>query len=161
MALGAGSLAMALALVLAGSASRVGIALLVVWSVGAVVGGIFSADPPGNWDQPPSIAGATHGVAAMIALASFPVACVALSRGMRRDDRWQMFSRVLGTLAAIVVLSFIAFVASLAPVFARPGPPIWFGLTERISLVAYIAWLAVVAMGLYHISGSSARARPA
>jgi len=153
-ALGIGSLAIMLSVaqMAHGPGSRLGMAFLFLWSLGAILGGIFSADPRGNWDQPPSMSGAIHGVAALIALSSFPVACAALTRNLRRDNRWHWHSSLLGNLAILVIASFIVFMASLTPVFIRPGPPILLGLTERVLFVSFVAWLTVVALGLFRIS---------
>ncbi len=149
VALGVGSLALTIALVVHGLQSFWGILLLATWSIGALLGGIFSADPPGNWEQPPTISGALHGIAAMIALAAFPPAAVFLVLSLRRDRDWRSIHGTLTALTVAVVLTYIAFMASLVPVFVRPGPPVLLGLTERVLLFAYIAWLAVVAIGLF------------
>ena len=91
IALGIGSLALTFAVVgwVRGWGGNIGVAALAVWGVGGLAAGIFSADPPGNWDQPPSLSGAVHGLAAMIAIASFPLAAVLLTRNLSRDHRWQ------------------------------------------------------------------------
>jgi hypothetical protein len=84
----------------------------------------------------------------MIAIVAFPWAAVLLTRTLSREHHWQLFRGTLLALAAAIVLSFIAFMASLLPVFVSPGPPVWLGLTERVMLAVYVAWLAVVAVGL-------------
>jgi hypothetical protein len=50
-------------------------------------------------------------------------------------------------LALTASLSFVLFLASLAPVFIRPGPPILLGVSERLLLVVYAAWLVAVSVG--------------
>jgi hypothetical membrane protein len=149
--LGIGSLALAIALGVQKARRRTGLVLLATWSVGVIVGGIFTADPPGSWDQPPSAAGTIHGIAAMIAFAALPAAAVILTRGFRHDARWHPLQRTLNLLSVAVVSSYVAFMASLTPVFVRPGPPILLGLTERILIVASLAWLTAVAIGLFRI----------
>jgi hypothetical protein len=156
LSLGLGSLALVVALSVQKARSRIGLILLGTWSVGVIAGGAFAADPPGNWDRPPSVSGTIHGLAAMIALAALPAAAVFLTRSFRRDARWSPLQVTLDLLAVIVVLSYVAFMASLAPVFIRPGPPILLGLTERILLVACLAWLAALAIGLWRIDDSTA-----
>src|SRR5262245_24268168 len=68
IALGIGSLAITIALARSAHQphSRVGLVALALWSLGALLGGVFPADPMGTWDQPPSISGSIHGVSAMI-----------------------------------------------------------------------------------------------
>jgi Protein of unknown function (DUF998) len=150
IALGIGSLAITIAVArsVLGPYRQFGSAALAVWSLGALVAGVFPADPTGNWDQPPSTAGAIHGLAAVIAIVAFPLAAVALTRSVSRDHRLQSMQGVSRAVAAVVVMSFLAFMASLFPVFVTPGPPFMLGLTERVMLAAYVAWLAVVAIGL-------------
>ncbi|HEX2474801.1 MAG TPA: DUF998 domain-containing protein, partial [Lacipirellulaceae bacterium] len=58
VALGVGSSALTIALSIHGMQSFWGILLLAIWSIGALLGGIFSADPPGNWEKPPTVSGA-------------------------------------------------------------------------------------------------------
>ena len=54
-----------------------GLWLFVVWAIGVIICGLFPPDPPGHWDEPPSVSGMIHGVVALIALA-------ALARPIRR-----------------------------------------------------------------------------
>ncbi len=151
LALGIASLALTIALGIQNKHSIIGFLLLGAWSVGIICGGIFAADPPGHWDQPPSVAGAIHGIAAMVAFAAFPAATVALVRSFRRDSQWQTLNGALTALSVAAVCSYVVFMASLTPVFVRPGPPILLGLTERILVLANLAWLVVVALRLLRI----------
>jgi hypothetical protein len=45
-------------------------------------------------------------------------------------------------------VSLVAFFISIVSVFVSSGPPKLLGLTERILLCVYVAWLAVAAIGL-------------
>ena len=150
IALGIGSLAITIAIPASARErhSRIGTGALAVWSLGALIGGIFPADPIGTWDQPSSTNGSIHGLAAMIAIVAFPIAVVSLTRSLSCDSNWQTVQGALRVMAAVVVLSFLAFTASLLPVFVSDGPPFMLGLTERVMLAAYAAWLAAVAVGL-------------
>jgi hypothetical protein len=158
LAIGVGSLALAIGLaqVLHGQLARVGIGFLIVWAVGAILGGAFSADPPGNWDRPPSTSGAIHGIAAIVALTAFPLAAVLIALGAGRDREANRKSALLNVLSVASVVSFVAFAASLVPVMIRPGPPVLLGLTERVLLGVYAAWLAVVAVGLMRTKSATA-----
>jgi hypothetical protein len=112
---------------------------------------MFPADPPGNWDKPPTVAGAIHGIAAIVALTAFPPAAVLISRSVR-SSRVSGMDCLLTALAVASVASFIAFLGSLLPVFLRPGPPVLLGLTERILLAVCAAWLAAVAITLSRLN---------
>ncbi len=148
--LGLGSLALTLALMgdVWSAISRGGWWCLGIWSAGVLLGAVFAADPAGQWDKPPSVSGSIHGIAAMIALAVFPVAAVLISRGLRLTAQWGESSRVLDLLSKASAASLVLFMSSLAPVMIRPGPPVLFGLTERILFAIYVAWLAVMAVAL-------------
>jgi hypothetical protein len=158
LSIGAGSLALTvgLAMQLDGRGARIGLGFLTVWSIGVILGGVFVADPPGNWERPPSLPGAIHGIAAMVALAAFPPAAVLISRSFRRHSQTGRVGSLVCVLAASSVIGYIAFMSSLVPVFIRPGPPVLLGLTERILLAVYAAWLGVAAAGLVPVQRASA-----
>ena len=157
IALGIASLTLTAALRRAtgGSGARAGRWLLGIWSVGVLLGGVFPADPAGNWSAPPTLPGMIHGNAAMVAFLALPVAALFLARSFRHDPRWKRSARLLSVLAVATALSLVVFYASLLPVFIRPGPPILLGLSERILLGIYVAWLAAVAINLPASPGSS------
>jgi hypothetical protein len=104
--------------------------LLSAWGIGAIVGGIFPPDPPGHWDEPSSLSGMIHGIAAMIAFVAFPPGAWLLSR-----------SFVTRALAIGCALTLVVFFVCLAPVFSN-RPPYALGLIERLLLLLYVAWLA-------------------
>ena len=159
IAIGAGSLALVAGLrqALRGPWVRSGRWLIGVWAVGVLLGGIFRADPPGRWAQPPSMSGLIHGNAALLAFLALPVGALCLARSFQYDDRWRAESGLLTHLALTAAISLIAFVASLTPVFLRPGPPILLGVSERILLAVYAAWLAAVGIGLVRNSSTVVR----
>ena len=158
LAIGFGSLALVVGLsrFFEGRTARIGLVFLAVWSIGAILGGAFSADPPGNWDRPPSLSGAIHGIAAIIAIAAFPPAAVLIAGGFRRNVQTGRAGSLTNALAVTSVVCFIAFFGSLVPVFVRPGPPVLFGLTERILLAVYAAWLCAAAVGLLRMNRAGA-----
>jgi hypothetical protein len=146
IALGIGSLCLVfdLAHSLDGRWSGTGRWLVGVWGVGVLLGGIFRADPPGRWSEPPSLAGMIHGNAAMLAFVALPLGAFCLATAFRQDEQWRREATVLWGLAVAAGTSLIAFMASLAPVFVRPGPPILLGLSERVLLAVYAGWLATM-----------------
>lgn len=156
LGLGIGSLALVIALAgePAAPVSRAGWWCLAIWSVGVLLGAAFAADRPGRWSESPSMSGSVHGLAAMVALLTFPVAAFLLSRGFRSDSRWIEWSPILQFLAVASGASLLIFFLSLAPVFIRPGPPILLGLTERFLFVVYLTWLGSCATGVLRASAS-------
>jgi hypothetical protein len=153
MSIGVSSLALTigLATLIRGKLARLGLSLLAFWSIGTILGGTFPADPPGNWDKPPTVSGTIHGIAAIVAITAFPPAAVLISRSVR-SSRVSGMDCLLTALAVASVASFIAFLGSLLPVFLRPGPPVLLGLTERILLAVCAAWLAAVAITLSRLN---------
>lgn len=131
---------------------RLGLWLLGVWTAGVLLGGVFPTDPPGKWDQPPTPAGMVHGIAGLLAFAVLPAAAVVLTRTWRRDPRWHPLVRALTIAAALTVTTFLVLLLAFVDVQGGPSPvgP-WeslIGLAERVMLWSYVAWLALVAMGL-------------
>lgn len=137
-------------------AGRLGLTLLGVWTAALLVAGVFPADPPGQWDKPPTTAGALHGVAGLLAFVVLPAAAVVISRAWRRDPRWRP---VAGGLAVATVLSVAAFALFMITFFDVQGGPSlavgpWAtvtGLAERLMVWAYVGWLSVAAGGLRRI----------
>jgi hypothetical membrane protein len=144
LGIGSMSLVFGLARLVEGRWGRAGRWLVGVWGLGVLLGGVFPADPPGHWNEPPSLAGMIHGNAAMLAFLALPAGALCLARTFRQDPRWRPHGSLFRALAAAAALSLVLFMASLAPVFVRPGPPVLLGLSERLLLAAYAAWLVAV-----------------
>lgn len=150
IALGIGSVSVVVGLsgTVGGRWAGTGRWLVGIWAVGVLLGGVFRADPPGNWSEPPSISGMIHGNAAMLAFLALPFGALCLARAFRNDVRWRHESSLLVGLAVAAAISLILFATSLVPVFVRPGPPVLLGLSERVLLAIYAAWLAAAGRGV-------------
>jgi hypothetical protein len=136
---------------------RFGLGLLGVWTAGLLVAGVFPADPPGQWDQPPTTAGALHGVAGPLAFAVLPAAAVVLSRVWRRDPRWRPVAGGLAVTTALSVAAYVLFMITFFDVMGGPSLAVgaWStvtGLAERVMVWAYVGWLVVAAVGLRRIT---------
>jgi Protein of unknown function (DUF998) len=136
---------------------RAGPALLGVWTAGLTVAGVFPADPPGRWEQPPTIAGTLHGTAALLAFTALPAAAAVLSRAWRRDRRWRPVTGGLTVTAALSAVTFALFMITFVDVVDGPSLTVgaWStvaGLSERVMVWAYVGWLAVAALGLRQIT---------
>ena len=142
ISLGIGSLSLAVALRrrLSDTGAGAGVWLLGLWGVGCIIGGVFPPDPPGHWDEPPSVAGMIHGGAAMVAFVAFPIAAWLLSRKVTTLAQRSIAHRPLALLCACAL---VVFFVCLAPAFAN-RPPYALGLVERILVALYAAWLVAV-----------------
>jgi hypothetical protein len=161
VALGGGSLALADGLRRRMKGSRqalAGASLLGLWSLGAVIGGMFPPDPIGSWNKPPSLSGMIHGGAAMVAFLAFPIAAVLLSRAMAQVP--ESFGRAghLKILALLSVATLVAFFACLAPAFVN-RPPYVLGLVERVLLGFIVGWLVAAGLSMKRTSSGTSSAQ--
>jgi Protein of unknown function (DUF998) len=126
---------------------------LVGWSLAVLVGAVFPADPPGQWDRPPTLAGAVHGLAGLTAFVLLPVAAGLLAVGLPRRPEWRAYRTRLRAMAALVLLASVPFWVTLVDVMGGPslalgGHPSVVGLAERVLLLAGLGWLATLALAV-------------
>jgi hypothetical protein len=154
LSLGLGSLALAPALRATSSAPLLTVARwgVSVWGLCVVAGGLFPADPAGRWSEPPSFPGLVHGGAALLGFLALPVAAIAFGRGVRADPRWHTAARLLGFLGILCPIALVVFMASLWPTLGADRPPILLGLSERLLLAVYVAWLLASAYGAARVA---------
>jgi hypothetical protein len=118
---------------------------------------LFSADPPAQMYSSPSTVGSIHENAARVSFIALPIAALLLSHGLRRAAEWRRTAGVLYLPAVMIIVSLIVFLASLLPVSDSLRPPILFGLTERMLLAVYSAWLCAAAIWLLRLPAGPAR----
>jgi hypothetical protein len=123
----------------------VGLSALAVWSAGVLATGMFRADP---WNKPPSATGLIHENAARVAFVALPLAALLLSHSLRRAPEWRRIAGALRLFAVLILISLLVFFASLLPISDSFSAPVLFGLTERLLLATYAAWLCAAAIGL-------------
>jgi hypothetical protein len=132
--------------------ATLGRALLGVWTAAVAVGAAFPADPPGQWDRPPSAAGMIHGLAALAAFMALPVAVVLLTRAVNTlpDAPLNPVLRGLATacLASTAVFLIAAIEVLDGPSIAAFGYTKLVGLLERVTLGVDLAWLTALAIRL-------------
>ncbi|MEU8658253.1 DUF998 domain-containing protein [Actinoplanes philippinensis] len=131
-----------LSVLLAPVAPRRTVLLLRVWTVAVLAGAVFPADAYGRWDQPPSVSGLLHGLAALTAFTVLPAAALSMTT--------RPVSRPAAVTAALTVVTLLLLVAAFVDVQNGPsltvaGRDSLIGLAERVMLWTYVAWLAVTA----------------
>ena len=124
-----------------------GLWLFVVWAIGVIICGLFPPDPPGHWDEPPSVSGMIHGVVALIALLAFSPAAWLLSRRLAGLPHQRLDARILESLAILCALCLLAFFVCLMPVFANRAPYA-LGFVERVLLALNVGWLVIAAVSI-------------
>lgn len=155
---GSAALLLGLARTIRIRAGNVGLLGLAVWSAGVLTSGLFRAEPPEQWGNSPSMSGLVHENAARVSFIALPIAALLISHGLRRIPKWRRTAGVLYLLAIMIIVSLIVFFASLLPVSDSLNPPILFGLTERMLLTVYAAWLCAGAIGLLRLTTDEANA---
>lgn len=103
--------------------------VLGVASVAILVAAVFPADPPGNWSNP-TLSDTIHGQAALVAF----VALIVAAWRSRRALGWTV---VATTIVMLVTMVDVMSVRALS----TDSFPTFLGLTERIALFAYVAWM--------------------
>jgi Protein of unknown function (DUF998) len=136
--LSAGSLALVIALYtsIPGSArSYTALILLLTWSICVFIAGIFPTDLIGSAE---TSSGNIHDKASLIGFVSIVLASFFLLR-FRRDERWKKHYRSSVLLSVIIMLAFLAFIASIIMEFT------YIGLIQRLFIMLVLSWLVITA----------------
>jgi len=129
--------------------SYVGLFLLGLYGVSELLAGIFPIDVGAE----ATTVGAIHNIVGNIAFFAFPVGVILLSLGMGKDERWRSLRLPALALASVIVLTVI-----LTMVGFNVG--IGFGVTQRLSNVAVILWMLVVALHLRSLAQGALAQQP-
>jgi hypothetical membrane protein len=113
-----------------------GLVLLTIWGLSVTLDGIFPID---KGVQPVTRSGEIHLMAAMIAFLSLMIASLLLSLSFRRMPSWK---RMVPTALLLVVLIVVLFAISAIL------DTVLQGLTQRLFVLACLAWLLYVARGV-------------
>jgi len=143
-----GSLAVAMVPTVRSLGGRIGIALLLTAAVGLVMAARFPMDPASTPPAQMSHSGRMHGVAFLLGVPSMVLAVLVLSFAL--GDQVAYAGWLLMTIAAVIWLSLIIMIAIMLMVGpGKPpdsnGPERFVGVPNRSLMVAYAAWLIVVA----------------
>jgi len=146
--LASGSLAVAIVPYVRSLGGRIGMALLLTAAVGLVMAARFPMDPASTPPAQMSHSGRMHGVAFLLGVPSMVLAVLVLSFAL--GDQVAYAGWLLMTIAAVIWLSLIIMIAIMLMVGpGKPpdsnGPERFVGVPNRSLMVAYAAWLIVVA----------------
>ncbi len=126
---------------------RIGLALLLISALGLVMAGIFRTDPITTSPDAATTSGTLHSIGGTLGLA-MTFAAVIISWNLARNPAWSMARRPILRAAAIAVactVGFIVYLMAALPSDGTFGPDVLAGGIGRIEILAYSAWLMVVA----------------
>lgn len=119
------------------------IVLLVCFGFGLLLIGAFHTDVPG---RPHTTDGMIHGAAANTVFWLLPVASLLIAPSLKKDSRWRpLFTYSITTAFFTLAWIFIYKVW-------LPAELSWFGLYERILVVAEVLWVEVMGIWLLRLS---------
>ena len=136
-----------------GMASVAGPGVFVLMTIGIAMAGIFTMDAPGTAQ---TLVGQLHMVGGFLFFPWMPVVLLLLARRFRRDARWRThftYTLATGLVCLATIVFFLLFV----------GPPPWprplsalAGLVQRLQLLPFFTWMAIVAHVAYRrVNGAS------
>ena len=129
-----------------GVSSIVGPGVIGIMTIGAVLAGAFPMDAVG---APATLTGRLHMAGGFLVFPWMPVALLLMARRFRRDESWRAYfeyTLATGLLCLATIVFFLLFVGP--PGFSRPYPGIM-GLVQRLQLLPFFAWIALVTRRAY------------
>jgi hypothetical protein len=136
--LSAGSLALVISLYISiprSARSYTALILLFSWSICVFVAGIFPTDLVGSAE---TSSGNIHDQASLIGFVSIVLASFFLLR-FRKDEKWKKYHRSSLLLSVIILVTFLAFMASIIMEFT------FIGLIQRLFIILVLSWLIITA----------------
>jgi len=128
--------------------SQGSIILLTIIAVCYLSFGFFIMDPINTPRDEWTFSGILHALIGEAVLVLMPVSCFVFLQRFRKEAKWeflQWWTIVLGTIIAIA--SFLMIVSMNLP-SAQKALNDWLGLIQRFSIVPYMIWLFIFALGL-------------
>jgi hypothetical protein len=156
LALSCASLVVAIRSQIQAIGGKIGLGLLLLSAVGITLAGIFPIDPITGRPDEATTHGMLHGVASLLGVPTFPLAAVLISRSLARMPTWSIRRQSLLWTAHLTWVSLLAMVVTLAVTLPQAGgqfgPAVVIGWPNRLMLLAYSAWLMLVALRAVKLS---------
>jgi len=136
-------------------AGRIGLVLLLISALGLAMGGIFTTDPITISPDAATTSGTLHNIGGTLGLA-MTFAAVIISWILARNPAWSVARGPLLWAAGIAVACTIAFIVitiMVLPSNGEFGPDVLVGWPNRVEILAYTAWLMVVARQAIRVRG--------
>jgi hypothetical protein len=127
--------------------------VFVLMTIGVLVAGAFPMDAPGELL---TFAGRMHAAGGFLVFPWMPVVLFLVARRFRRDDRWRpylTYTLATGLYCLAIVVFFLLFVGT------PDAPPRLFsefrGLVQRVLLLPFLTWIALVTRRAYRLANES------
>jgi hypothetical protein len=131
-----------------GAASFVAPMVLVLMALGAAIAGAFPMDARG---APPTIGGRLHLAGGLLVFPLMPIVPLAVARRFRRDARWRSYHAYTLTTGLLILATIVCFLLWVGPPEAPRIHHGVAGLIQRIQLLPFFAWIALVTLRAYRL----------
>jgi hypothetical protein len=129
-------------------AGRIGLALLLVSSLGLAIAAAFTTDPITVSEDAVTTEGTLHNVGGTLGIAQ-PFAAALVGWKLAGNPAWSSAKRPLLWATGLALVAFVVSIVSLGVMVSQSGgefgPDVPVGWPNRFEIVAYSAWLMVVA----------------
>jgi hypothetical protein len=130
-----------------GAASVAVPGVFVLMTIGVTLAAIFPMDAPG---ASPTVTGRLHDVAGFLVFPWMPPVLLLAARRFRRDARWRPYLTYTLATGFFCLAMMVFFLLFVRPPSAPPGLASEFrGLTQRVLLLPFFTWIALVARRAY------------
>jgi hypothetical protein len=126
---------------------KIGLAFLLVAAAGLIIAAIFTTDPITASRDELTTHGTLHGLGAALGT-GFPIAAALVGWSLARNEAWSSARRSLLWAGGLAWIGFLAFALSMVVMFPDDGtfgPHVLIGWPNRFMMLAYSAWLMVIA----------------
>jgi hypothetical protein len=133
---------------------KIGLAFLLIAAAGLIIASIFTTDPITASRDELTTHGNLHGLGAALGT-GFPIAATLIGWSLARNQTWSPARRSLLWAAGLSWIGFLVFTLSMIVMFPDDGtfdPDVLIGWPNRFMMVAYSAWLMVVAWRALQLS---------
>jgi hypothetical protein len=128
---------------------RIGLAFLLVTALGLVLAALGVSDPITAAKDQMTGHGHLHGLGAMLGIPSLPIAAVLITLSLRRNQAWLASRRSLLWTAHLTWVCMLMMDAIMIILLhqngGKFGPSVAIGWPNRLLVVAYCAWMMLVA----------------
>ena len=125
---------------------KLGLILLIIWSIGVLIAMIFPIDPEGML---PTTTGKIHKANGPITFLSLTIGTILMSVGFKSDENWRSVSQPALRLSTIMLLIFIGVIVNFATGLKYEG------ILQRLYLITFSVWFIIVTLHLRQINSVS------